>query len=103
MNYVHIISMDPATGSVSTRATCVLEDGKTAVECKGDEAIVEQLGTGVFHPGAMRHVTPDDGLVFLEALRHEYSHPTLMASDVIQGDTVEPYELPEESPTEKAA
>jgi len=95
MNYVHIISMDPATGDVSTRATCVLEDGKTTVDCRGDGPIVDRLTAGVFSPGDMRHVTPDDGIVFLKALRHEYANPTLMASDVIEGDTVEPYALPE--------
>lgn len=95
MNYVHIISMDPATGETSTRATCVLEDGAPSVECRGEETVVAQLKAGVFSPGAMRHVMPDDGMLFLKALRHEYTHPNLLASAVIEGDTVEPYVLPE--------
>lgn len=95
MKYVHIIAMDPKTGEIETRATCACAEDSSPAECRGDEALVERLGIGVFHPTLRRNMVPDDGIDFLSALRFEFKHPSLMASDVIEGETVEPYTLPD--------
>ena len=42
----------------------------------------------------MRNVTPKDGEAFLKALQWIYKQPTLFATAVLEGDKVEPYDLP---------
>jgi len=103
MKYLHIVAFDPRTNASVTRATCVLRDGEKAVACTGDEKLVTQLRLGVFHPGTLKTVTPDDGEAFFQALALEYRQPALFATDVFEGQTVEPYALPEPRPQNRPA
>lgn len=95
MKYVHIVSYDPVAGKGVQKVTCVLEDGSRVVECQGDEGVITELRFGVSHPTQMKKLTMDDGEEFLKALQWLYKHPSLLATEMIEADVVEPYVFPE--------
>jgi len=95
MKYVHIVAFDPATQRADTKATCVLDNGSTVVDCRGDEALAAELRSGVADQARMLMVTPRDGEAFLAALKWTYRQPTLFATSVMEGDSAQPYVLPE--------
>jgi len=94
MKYVHIVTYKPAEDEYTTRATCVVSEDGAPAECSGDEGIVHELQMGVFSPVSEGAVSPADGVAFLEALGFEYKTPSLFASDVMDGNDVQPYEPP---------
>ena len=95
MKYVHIIEMRLEGKSLSpvTVATAVL-DGAT-VRIDGDSPVAKRLRErGVLSAAQGKHLTVDDGEAFLAALAEQFRSAYLLATGVLEGSTIEPYQLP---------
>ncbi|MFA7254270.1 MAG: hypothetical protein WC107_07020 [Patescibacteria group bacterium] len=82
MKYVEILKLEN-DGSQKVAVTCQLGDDG-AVQCVGDQDILESLNDGIFSYDKedQRTLTMSDGLKFLEALPENYHSGYFNATEV---------------------